>query len=572
MNATEKYELWLKKAVVEEDIKKELDEIKGNQKEIDERFLNDLEFGTAGLRGIMGAGSSRMNVFTVRHATQGIAEYIKSIGEEEKGVVIAYDSRNRSREFAIEAAKVLCASNIKTYVFESLRPTPELSFALRHLGCISGINITASHNPKEYNGYKVYGDDGGQLNPNAANTVINKIKEIDIFDGVKTMDEETAKEKGLLTFVGEEIDSMYLMNVFSQSVNKDAIKEAKDFKVVYTPFHGAGNRSVQRVLRKAGIRDLLVVREQELPDGNFPTVKSPNPENREGFKLAIELAEKENADIIVGTDPDGDRLGAVVKDDKGEYIALTGNELGALLGEYILSERKRLKTLPDKPFVVKTVVTSELIRSIAKEYGVMVKEVLTGFKFIADAIKKSETDGSGETFIYGFEESNGYLSGSYARDKDAVVATLLTVEMAAKLKNEGKSVYQKLTEIYKKYQFTASGVVNAYKYGVDGPNEIKAIISGIRENPPKEVAGIKITGVRDYDKETIIRENKTFPTNQPKTNMLYFELGENGWFALRPSGTEPKFKIYLEYKGNTMEEAQETLSRITEEVRKIANV
>ena len=410
------YEQWKNFDGLDGYLKDELVKIEGNREEIEDRFYKTLEFGTAGLRGVLGAGTNRMNVFTVRQATAGLAEYIKKTGHTERGVVIAYDSRHFSPEFALEAAKVLCANNIKVYLFESLRPTPELSFSVRHLHCIAGIVITASHNPAKYNGYKVYGEDGGQMPLDAANAVTEEIRKTDMLTGPAVMDEKEAVEKGLLTYIGEDVDREYLANVFARRVNPEAVAEVSDsFSIVYTPFHGSGNKLVQRILRMSGLKNLYVVREQEEPDGDFPTVKSPNPEDKEGFKLAIELAKKNNTDLIIGTDPDSDRVGIIVRDSDGDYVNFTGNQTGALLTDYILSQYTEKNTMPENPVVIKTVVTTEMIRAITAFYGVEMMEVLTGFKFIGEKIKEFEADKS-HSFVFGFEESYGYLSGTYARD------------------------------------------------------------------------------------------------------------------------------------------------------------
>lgn len=558
------YEQWKSFDGLDGYLKDELVKIEGNREEIEDRFYKTLEFGTAGLRGVLGAGTNRMNVFTVRQATAGLAEYIKKTGHAERGVVIAYDSRHFSPEFALEAAKVLCANNIKVYLFESLRPTPELSFSVRHLHCIAGIVITASHNPAKYNGYKVYGEDGGQMPLDAANAVTEEIRKTDMLTGPSVMDEKEALSKGLLTYIGEDVDRKYLESVFARRVNPEAVAEVADsFSIVYTPFHGSGNKLVQRILRMSGLKNLYVVREQEEPDGDFPTVKSPNPEDKEGFKLAIELAKKNNTDLIIGTDPDSDRVGIIVRDSDGEYVNFTGNQTGALLTDYILSQYTEKKTMPKNPVVIKTVVTTEMIRAITAYYGVEMMEVLTGFKFIGEKIKEFEADNS-HSFVFGFEESYGYLSGTYARDKDAVVASMLIVEMAAWYKKQGMTLYDAMQKLYKKYGWYSEGVISIVEEGIEGPAKIAAMINKIRTDCPKEIAGLSVDAVRDYSTGIITRRDGSCgETKQPKNNMLYLEL-ENGagWLAVRPSGTEPKLKLYFGLREDDKEAAEAKLAEL----------
>ncbi len=558
------YEQWKNFDGLDGYLKDELVKIEGNREEIEDRFYKTLEFGTAGLRGVLGAGTNRMNVFTVRQATAGLAEYIKKTGHTERGVVIAYDSRHFSPEFALEAAKVLCANNIKVYLFESLRPTPELSFSVRHLHCIAGIVITASHNPAKYNGYKVYGEDGGQMPLDAANAVTEEIRKTDMLTGPAVMDEKEAVEKGLLTYIGEDVDREYLANVFARRVNPEAVAEVSDsFSIVYTPFHGSGNKLVQRILRMSGLKNLYVVREQEEPDGDFPTVKSPNPEDKEGFKLAIELAKKNNTDLIIGTDPDSDRVGIIVRDSDGDYVNFTGNQTGALLTDYILSQYTEKNTMPENPVVIKTVVTTEMIRAITAFYGVEMMEVLTGFKFIGEKIKEFEADKS-HSFVFGFEESYGYLSGTYARDKDAVVASMLIVEMAAWYKKQGMTLYDAMQKLYKKYGWYSEGVISIVEEGIEGPAKIAAMINKLRTDCPKEIAGLSVDAVRDYSTGIITRKDGSCgETKQPKNNMLYLEL-ENGagWLAVRPSGTEPKLKLYFGLRADDKSAAEAKLAEL----------
>ena len=558
------YEQWKSFDGLDGYLKDELVKIEGNRDEIEDRFYKTLEFGTAGLRGVLGAGTNRMNVFTVRQATAGLAEYIKKTWHTERGVVIAYDSRHFSPEFALEAAKVLCANNIKVYLFESLRPTPELSFSVRHLHCIAGIVITASHNPAKYNGYKVYGEDGGQMPLDAANAVTEEIRKTDMLTGPSVMDEKEALSKGLLTYIGEDVDREYLASVFARRVNPEAVAEVADsFSIVYTPFHGSGNKLVQRILRMSGLKNLYVVREQEEPDGDFPTVKSPNPEDKEGFKLAIELAKKNNTDLIIGTDPDSDRVGIIVRDSDGEYVNFTGNQTGALLTDYILSQYTEKKTMPKNPVVIKTVVTTEMIRAITAYYGVEMMEVLTGFKFIGEKIKEFEADNS-HSFVFGFEESYGYLSGTYARDKDAVVASMLIVEMAAWYKKQGMTLYDAMQKLYKKYGWYSEGVISIVEEGIEGPAKIAAMINKLRTDCPKEIAGLSVDAVRDYSTGIITRKDGSCgETKQPKNNMLYLEL-ENGagWLAVRPSGTEPKLKLYFGLREDDKAAAEAKLAEL----------
>lgn len=563
------YEQWKSFDGLDGYLKDELVKIEGNRDEIEDRFYKTLEFGTAGLRGVLGAGTNRMNVFTVRQATAGLAEYIKKTGHTERGVVIAYDSRHFSPEFALEAAKVLCANNIKVYLFESLRPTPELSFSVRHLHCIAGIVITASHNPAKYNGYKVYGEDGGQMPLDAANAVTEEIRKTDMLTGPSVMDEKEAVSKGLLTYIGEDVDREYLASVFARRVNPEAVSEVADsFSIVYTPFHGSGNKLVQRILRMSGLKNLYVVREQEEPDGDFPTVKSPNPEDKEGFKLAIELAKKNNTDLIIGTDPDSDRVGIIVRDSDGEYVNFTGNQTGALLTDYILSQYTEKKTMPKNPVVIKTVVTTEMIRAITAYYGVEMMEVLTGFKFIGEKIKEFEADNS-HSFVFGFEESYGYLSGTYARDKDAVVASMLIVEMAAWYKKQGMTLYDAMQKLYKKYGWYSEGVISIVEEGIEGPAKIAAMINKLRTDCPKEIAGLSVDAVRDYSTGIITRKDGSCgETKQPKNNMLYLEL-ENGagWLAVRPSGTEPKLKLYFGLREDDKAAAEAKLAELMRDTK-----
>lgn len=534
MDYLNEYNKWLEKTNEAEQLKAM------NDVEKQDAFYRCLEFGTGGLRGVMGLGTNRMNIYTVRQATQGLAKEILDCGAEfaEKGVVIAHDSRNNSRVFAAEAAKVLCANGIKTYLFDDLRPTPELSFAVRYLGCARGIVITASHNPKEYNGYKVYGEDGGQIPPHTADKIIKYIDGTDIFDGVKLCDEPK------INIIGEEVDSAYIRAVKEQSLGT---KIPDDFKVVYTPLHGSGNIPVRRILAETGVKNVFVVPEQEKPDGEFPTVKSPNPENSEAFDIAIEYAKEKNADLIFGTDPDSDRIGIVVKTTDGDYKVLNGNQTGCILLEYILRKEKENGTLPKNGAVVKTIVTSELVRRIADDYGIVTLDVLTGFKFIGEKIKEFEKSGE-HSFVFGLEESFGYLKGTYARDKDAVVAAMLICEAAADCKQRGMTLYDGLTELYEKYGFCAQKLETLTLKGIDGSEKIQEMMHKFRnKNMPFEV-----TQKLDY---------KDGLDGLPKSDVLKFIL-PNGWFAVRPSGTEPKIKFYFEVFADNQENSYVSLSEL----------
>jgi len=546
MTYLEKYKKWMDYEGLDKTLKSELIEIENNENEIKERFFADLEFGTGGLRGILGAGAGRMNIYTVRQATQGLALYLLEKGLEDKGVVIAYDSRNFSVEFAHEAARVLAANGVLAYVFDELRPTPELSFAVRYLKCAAGIVITASHNPAKYNGYKVYGDDGGQVTADAADTIIKKINDLDIFADVLVMDENEAVNNGLIKTIGEEVDNEFYKCVMAESINKEAITKAADnFKIVYTPFHGAGNKPVRKVLSMMGFKHVFVVPEQEKPDGNFPTVKSPNPEDKEGFYLAIELAKRENIDLIIGTDPDSDRVGVLVRNKDGEFIALTGNQTGVLLTEYVLSQKRAKGIMPENPVLIKTIVTTEMIRAITDEYNVELMDVLTGFKYIADKVLEFEQKGD-KSYVFGFEESYGYMPGSYVRDKDAVCSSMLIAEMAAWYSLKGKSLYDALNELYEKYGNYKEWVKNIYIEGVDGIEKIAGMMENLRKNLPTEIGLSKVSAYSDY-KEGLRHDlltGKSEPTNLPTSNVLRFELEDKTWIAFRPSGTEPKFKIY----------------------------
>ena len=571
MEYLDEYARWINEA--DPETVAELESIKDDDAEIKDRFYKTLEFGTAGLRGVLGAGINRMNEYVVGQATQGLAnQLIKTNGKDaDLSVVIAYDSRHKSDVFAKEAAQILAANGIKVYLFEELKPVPELSFSIRYLKTTAGIAVTASHNPAKYNGYKAYGSDGAQLNPELATIVLDEIGKTDIFTGVKKMDFEQAIDQGMIVMIGDEVEEAYLDEVQKQCVNPELAKEKGDtLKFVYTPFHGAGNKPVRKILKRIGLNNVVVVKEQELPDGDFPTVESPNPENKEGFKLAIGYAKECGADLIVGTDPDSDRVGILVKNDKGEYVTFTGNQVGTLLSEYILSALAEKDAVPKDGYIVKTIVTTNIIQAICDAYGIEMKEVLTGFKFIGEKIKESEETGIG-TYIFGFEESYGYLKGTYARDKDAVVATMLIAEMALYYQENGTSIFEQMDNIYKKYGYYKEEVVSVTLEGIEGLAKIKSTMDRLRENPPEMVAGKKVIAVRDY--LTSERVDKLTGEKSeillPKSNVIYLELEDQNNFIIRPSGTEPKIKLYCLMKGETEEEANELLKLVKEDIDRI---
>ncbi len=567
----EEYGKWLASPAVDAELKAELEQIKDDENEIKERFYKNLEFGTAGLRGIIAAGTNRMNIYTVRKATQGIAADIINCGEVDGGVVISYDSRNKSHEFAMETAKVLAANGIKAYVFDELRPVPELSFAVRHLKTSRGIMITASHNPKEYNGYKAYGSDGSQLPPESSDYVTSIIDSIDIFDGVKVMDEAEAKSKGLIEIIGADVDSAYLAAVKEQSVNEENYKTlGDDFKVVYSPFHGAGNKPVRKILELTGLKNVIVVPEQELPDPEFSTVKSPNPEDKEGFALAIELAKKENADLIFATDPDCDRIGVVVKTGSGEYVTLNGNQMGVLLTEFIFRNKKEKGTLPSNGALIKTIVSTSMVYPVAKEYGVKTYDVLTGFKFIGEMIKDFEENDYYNRYLFGFEESYGYLAGTHARDKDAVVASMLACQMAADYKAKGMTLYEGLMALYEKYGYYLELTTTKVLAGIDGAEQIAAMMEKARANPITELDGVKVSELWDVKKGTVTKaDGGVEKLELPSSNVLKFIFEDNSWFAMRPSGTEPKIKFYFGVCCNSMEAAKAGLESFSEKILKM---
>lgn len=571
MDYIQEYKRWLDNADAE--TVAELKAIENDANEIKERFYKNLEFGTAGLRGIIGAGSNRMNSYVVGQATQGLANQLikTNPGADEISVAIAYDSRIKSDEFAKVSAAILAANGIKVYLFEELKPVPELSFTVRYKKTTAGIVITASHNPAKYNGYKVYGADGAQLNPELAAIVLDEIGKTDMFKDVKTCDFDKAVADGKIVMIGDDVEDAYLDCVAAQSINSDLIREKGDsLTFVYTPFHGSGNKPVRKILKRMGFDNVVVVKEQELPDGRFPTVKSPNPENKEGFTLAIEYAKKCGADLIIGTDPDADRVGIIVKNKDGEYNTYTGNQVGAMLTEYILSNLKSRGELADDAYVVKTIVTTNLTKAICDNYGVEMKEVLTGFKFIGEKIKESEETGIG-TYIFGFEESYGYLKGTYARDKDAVVATMLIAEMTLWCKENGSSLAEFMDSIYAKYGRYIEYVESVVMEGIDGSEKIAAIMDKLRTDTPTSIGGKAVTAVRDYETSvrTEIKSGAKEEILLPKSNVIYLELEDGNNFVVRPSGTEPKIKLYCLLRGKDSAAAEDLLAKVKDDIKKI---
>ena len=560
MDYKEVYEQWLSNPYFDEATKEELKNIAEDDNEIKERFYMDLEFGTAGLRGIIGAGTNRMNIYVVRRATQGLANYIAKVDKKSQGVAIAYDSRHMSPEFAEEAALCLAANGIKAYIFESLRPTPELSFAVRHLGCVAGINVTASHNPPEYNGYKVYWEDGAQITPPHDSGIMGEVKSISDWNTVKTMDKAEAEKAGLFPVIGKQVDDAYMAELKKQVLHMDAIKaEGKNLKVVYTPLHGTGNIPARRILKELGFENVYVVKEQELPDGDFPTVSYPNPEAAEAFELGLKLAKEVDADLVLATDPDADRLGVRVKDKNGEYHDLTGNMSGCLLANYEISQKKAINgSLPEDGALIKTIVTTNLADAIAKGYGVKLIEVLTGFKFIGQQILGFEQSGKG-SYLFGFEESYGCLIGTYARDKDAIVATMALCEAAAYYKTQGKTLWDAMIEMYEQFGYYKDAIQSVTMKGIEGLQKIQEIMNSLRQNPPAEFAGHKVVAVRDYKADTItdVITGAVKPTGLPNSNVLYYELTDDAWVCVRPSGTEPKVKFYYGVKGTSLADADE---------------
>lgn len=571
MSYQEVYKQWCTDPYFSEETRAELKSIEGNEKEIEDRFYKNLEFGTAGLRGVIGNGTNRMNIYTVRRASQGLANFIIKENGQSKGVAIAYDSRHMSPEFCDEAALCLNANGIKAYVFPSLRPTPELSFAVRHLGCIAGIVITASHNPSEYNGYKVYWEDGAQITAPKDSLIINEVNSITDFGTLKTMDKDEAIKAGLYNVVADEVDDAYIAELKKQVINPDVVKEMGDKLVaVYTPLHGTGNIPARRVLKEIGLNKVYVVPEQELPDGDFPTVGYPNPEDPKAFELALKLADEVNADVVLATDPDADRLGVYAKDSAtGKYMSFTGNMSGMLIAEYILSEKKAKGILPKNGALIKTIVTTNLADVVAKGYNVKLIEVLTGFKYIGEQIKLFEQNHSYE-YVFGFEESYGCLVGTHARDKDAIVAVMMLCEAAAYYKKHGLTLWDQMLRIYEKYGYFKETLVSITKKGKEGHAEIQGMLDKLRSNPPKEIGGYKVLETRDYNNNTVTKADGTVTeTGLPKSNVLYFDLEDNAWCCARPSGTEPKIKFYMGVKGNSFDDADAKLEKLKNDMMAI---
>ncbi|HIS62023.1 MAG TPA: phospho-sugar mutase [Candidatus Scybalomonas excrementigallinarum] len=570
MTAREQYEFWCTAPYFDEQTKEELKAIEGEEKEIEDRFYKELAFGTGGLRGVIGAGTNRMNIYTVRKATQGLANYIIKQQGEKKGIAIAYDSRNMSPEFAKETALCMAGNGIKAYLFDFLRPTPELSFALRQLGCIAGVVITASHNPAEYNGYKVYWEDGAQITYPKDEEIITEVNRVTDYVSVKSITEEEAKQKGLLEYIGKEMDDRYMEALKQLVLSKDAIKnQAKSLKIVYTPLHGTGNIPVRRILKELGFEQVWVVKEQELPDGNFTTVPYPNPEDKKAFELALQLAKEVDADLILATDPDADRLGIYAKDSKtGEYKSFTGNMSGALILEYELSRRKELKSLPKNGAIVTTIVSGKMAKEIAKAYDVTLIETLTGFKYIGEQIKLFEQKKNYE-FLFGYEESYGCLVGTHARDKDAIVAVMALCEAAAYYKEKGMDLCEQMNHLYETYGYYKEELVTVTLKGQDGAKKIQSMMEQIRKNPPTNVGDYQVEEFRDYKEGT--RKNMVDGTKKetglPKSNVLYFQLEQGAWCCVRPSGTEPKIKFYIGVRGESLEGASTSLQALTEAVK-----
>ena len=568
MGYKETYQEWLTNPYFDADTKAELKRIAADENEIKERFYTDLEFGTAGLRGIIGAGTNRMNLYTVRKATQGLANYILKNGSAEKGVAIAFDSRRMSPEFAQEAACCLAANGIKAYVFDSLRPTPELSYAVRKLGCIAGINITASHNPPEYNGYKVYWEDGAQITPPHDKGIMDEVKAVEDYTTMKTMSAEEAKAAGLYEVIGAEVDDAYIAELKKQVIHQDAIDAVgKDLKIVYSPLHGTGNIPARRILKELGFENVYVVKEQELPDGEFPTVSYPNPEAAEAFELGLKLAREVDADIVLATDPDADRLGVRVKDKNGEYHDLTGNMSGCLLADYEIGQRSALRGLPEDGYLIKTIVTTNMADAIADYYNTGLIEVLTGFKYIGQQILGFETSKKGE-YLFGFEESYGCLIGTHARDKDAIVATMALCEAAAYYKTKDMTLWDAMIEMYERYGYYKDDIQSITLKGIEGLAKIQEILETLRKNPPTEIAGYKVLKARDYKADTIqdMQTGEVSSTGLPTSNVLYYDLSDDAWLCVRPSGTEPKVKFYYGIKGTSLSDADEKSAAMGKEV------
>jgi phosphoglucomutase len=572
MGYKETYEQWLANPYFDEATKAELESIRDNEKEIEDRFYMSLAFGTAGLRGVIGAGTNRMNIYTVRKTTQGLANYITKLGGQDKGVAIAYDSRRMSPEFADEAALCLCANGIRAYVFESLRPTPELSFAVRTLSCIAGINITASHNSPEYNGYKVYWEDGAQITPPHDSGIMGEVQAVTDFASVKTMDKQAAVEAGLYVSIGADIDDAYIARLKSQVRRPDVIAEqAKNIRIVYSPLHGTGNIPARRIMKELGFENVWVVPEQELPDGEFPTVSYPNPEAAEAFTLGLKLAKEVDADLVLATDPDADRLGVYVKDAKsGEYITLTGNMSGCLLADYEIGQIKETKGLPEDGALIKTIVTTNLADAIARYYGVRLIEVLTGFKYIGQQILGFEQSGKG-TYLFGFEESYGCLIGTHARDKDAIVAVMALCECAAYYKSKNMTLWDAMIDLYERCGYYKDDIKTFTLKGKEGLEKIARIMDTLQKQAPKQIGAYPVLSARDYMKDTVtdLATGEVTPTGLPNSKVLYYDLTDDAWVCVRPSGTEPKLKMYYGVKGSSMDEAAEkskALGKALEEI------
>ena len=566
MNYLEKYKKWCESEEFDNETKEELLKIKGNEKEIEDRFYKELEFGTAGLRGIIGAGTNRMNKYIVGKASQGLANYILKQGTQDKGVAISYDSRHMSPEFSNQTALVLNANGIKTYIFDHLRAVPELSFAVRELGCTAGVMITASHNKPEYNGYKVYWDDGAQIISPVDKGIMDEVKAIKNYSEIKTIDEQEAKQRGLYNVIGKEIDDKYIDTLKKCVLNPEIIKQyGKDLKIVYTPLHGAGNEMAQRILKELGFENVYVVPEQEKPDGDFPTVDYPNPEAKEAFKMALDLAKKLDADIVLATDPDADRLGIYAKDSKtGNYMDFTGNMSGLLIAEYRLSQMKKKGTLPENGMLVSTIVSSNLAKSVAKNYNVEFREVLTGFKFIGEQIKIEEQKQDGKKYLFGFEESYGCLIDDYARDKDAIAAVMSLCEAASFYKSEGKTLWDAMIAMYEKYGYYKEGQVSIVLEGASGAEKIKEMMENMRNNLPSKIGEYKVLKFKDVAKDICkdIETGNESSTGLPKSNVLYYELEDDNWCCIRPSGTEPKIKIYIGVKSDSLDNVNKTFENV----------
>ena len=571
-NYFEKYNEWLNDDCFDDETKKELESIRGNEEEIKDRFYKELEFGTAGLRGVIGAGTNRMNKYTVGRATQGLANFINKMKIENPSVVISYDSRHMSKEFSEITALVLNANGIKVNLFDNLRPVPELSFSVRYLNATAGIMITASHNPPEYNGYKVYWSDGAQIVPPIDKGIIDEVLSIKDFSLIKTINKNEAIEAGLLNYVGEEIDDAFINALKSSCLNPEIIKkEAKNVKIVYTPLHGAGNLPVQRILKELGFENVYVVPEQEKPDGDFPTVSYPNPEDPKAFELALKLAKEVDADVVLATDPDADRLGVFSKMNNGEYVSYTGNMSALLICEYELSQKKEKGILPNNGAIITTIVSSELTKAIAENYGAKVFETLTGFKWIGEKIRKFEKENSYK-YLFGFEESYGCLIAPHARDKDGISAVMALCEATAFYKNKGWSLWEQMIKIYEKYGYYREGQVSIVLKGADGAEEIKNKMAKMRSNPPTELAALNVLEVRDYQEHVIKKaDGEVYETDLPTSNVLYYELSNNSWCCVRPSGTEPKIKFYMGVKGSTMQDAENQLAVLSEAMKKFVD-